>query len=87
MTAVAEHRASCGLVTVEPFEAHPHAVPLRRWLSHPASSWWGMAGLSTDEVRAHLAAIEADPHQRAWLGRVDGEPLFYVRRTTPRACC
>ena len=83
MTAVAEHRASCGLVTVEPFEAHPHAVPLRRWLSHPASSWWGMAGLSTDEVRAHLAAIEADPHQRAWLGRVDGEPLFYVETYDP----
>ena len=78
-----EHRASCGLVTLEPFEAQPHAVPLRRWLSHPASSWWGMGGLSTEEVRRHLATVEADPHQRSWLGRVDGEPLFYVETYDP----
>lgn len=76
-------RASCGLVTIEPFAADPYAVCLRRWLAHPASAAWQMAGLSTDEVRAYLAAIDADPHQQAWLGRVDGEPTFFVETYDP----
>lgn len=76
-------RASCGLVTIEPFAADPYAVCLRRWLAHPASAAWQMAGLSTDEVRAYLAAIDADPHQQAWLGRVDGEPMFFVETYDP----
>ena len=33
-------RASCGLVTIEPFEADPYAVCLRRWLAHPSSAAW-----------------------------------------------
>jgi siderophore synthetase component len=76
-------RASCGLVTIEPFAADPYAVCLRRWLAHPASAAWQMGGLSTDEVRAYLAAIEADPHQQAWLGRVDDEPTFFVETYDP----
>jgi siderophore synthetase component len=76
-------RASCGLVTIEPFAADPYAVCLRRWLAHPASAAWQMAGLSTDEVRAYLAEIDADPHQQAWLGRVDGEPTFFVETYDP----
>ncbi|WP_082383106.1 GNAT family N-acetyltransferase [Frigoribacterium sp. RIT-PI-h] len=84
VTGVAfSRRASCGLVTIEPFAADPYAVCLRRWLAHPASAAWQMAGLSTDEVRAYLAAIEADPHQQAWLGRVDGEPTFFVETYDP----
>jgi siderophore synthetase component len=84
VTGVAfSRRASCGLVTIEPFAADPYAVCLRRWLAHPASAAWQMAGLSTDEVRAYLAAIDADPHQQAWLGRVDGEPTFFVETYDP----
>ena len=77
------HRTSCGPVTLEPFDPEPYAVPLRRWLSHPASAAWGMSGVSGDDVRAHAAGIAADPHQNAWLGRVDGEPLFYVETYDP----
>jgi RimJ/RimL family protein N-acetyltransferase len=77
------HRASCGLVTLEPFDPEPYAVPLRRWLSHPASASWGMVGVSSTDVRAYIASIAADPHQSAWLGRVDGEPLFYVETYDP----
>jgi len=76
-------RASCGVVTIEPFRSDPYAVCLRRWLAHPASAAWQMAGLSTDEVRAYLDRLEADPHQQAWLGRVDGEPTFFVETYDP----
>ncbi|GAA0966553.1 GNAT family N-acetyltransferase [Frigoribacterium faeni] len=77
------HRASCGLVTLEPFDPDPFAVPLRRWLSHPASSSWGMVGVSCDDVRRYVAGVVADPHQDAWLGRIDGEPMFFVETYDP----
>ncbi len=34
-------------------------------------------------MRDYLAAVRADPHQDAWLGRVDGAPAFLVETYDP----
>ncbi|MEL5990174.1 GNAT family N-acetyltransferase [Microbacterium phosphatis] len=73
-----------GSITVEPVDAGRDAALLQCWLSHPASAFWQMGHLSVDEVRRYLADIAADPHQAAWLGRVNGDSVFFLETYDPR---
>ncbi|WP_273652165.1 GNAT family N-acetyltransferase [Cellulomonas fimi] len=71
------------VVTLEPLDVAAHAARLHAWLTHPRSAAWEMGHLTVDEVRGYLDDVAADPHQRAWLGRVDGEPTFLVETYDP----
>ena len=73
-----------GPITIEPIEASRDAALLHAWLSHPASAFWQMGGLSVSEVRDYLAGVADDPHQDAWLGCLDGEPVFLTETYDPR---
>ncbi|GAA1866652.1 GNAT family N-acetyltransferase [Asanoa iriomotensis] len=53
------------------------------WVTHPRSVYWGMQGASVEAVRKAYAEIEADPHRDAWLGRLDGEPVFLAETYEP----
>jgi len=53
------------------------------WLAHPRSAFWQLGHLDVDGVRGYLAEVTADPHQDAWLGRVDGVPAFLVETYDP----
>lgn len=71
------------VVTLEPLDVVAHAARLHAWLTHPRSAAWEMGHLDVDEVRAYLDDVAADPHQQAWLGRVDGAPTFLVETYDP----
>lgn len=74
---------SCGLVSIEPLDAAVDAPTVREWLAHPASAFWKMGDLTTPEVREYLEGVLTDERQDAWLGRVDGTPLFLVETYDP----
>ncbi|GAA3665161.1 GNAT family N-acetyltransferase [Microbacterium marinilacus] len=59
------------------------AALVHAWLTHPRARFWEMTGIDADEARAYLTRVTDDPHQDAWLGRVDGKPLFYVETYDP----
>ncbi|PFG35059.1 GNAT family N-acetyltransferase [Sanguibacter antarcticus] len=70
-------------ITIEPVDADRDATTVHAWLRHPASAFWQMQHLAAADVVDYLVAIAADPHQAAWLGRVDGEPTFLVETYDP----
>jgi len=72
-------------IAILPLDRHRYAPLVHAWLTHPASAFWQMGGLSLDDVRAYLAAVAADPRQASWLGFVDEEPTFLVETYEPSA--
>ena len=70
-------------IAILPLDRHRYAPLVHGWLTHPASAFWQMGGLSLDDVRAYLAAVAADPRQDSWLGFVDDEPTFLVETYEP----
>lgn len=73
-----------GEVTLEPVDPVRDAELVQRWLAHPASSFWQMSELHVDDVREYLAGIQSRPGEDAWLGRLDGEPVFLTETYDPR---
>ncbi|MFB8228522.1 GNAT family N-acetyltransferase [Cellulosimicrobium sp. NPDC055967] len=73
-------RADVSLDVVDPAR---DAALVQGWLAHPRSAFWQLGHLDVDGVRAYLGEVTADPHQDAWLGRVDGEPAFLVETYDP----
>lgn len=72
-----------GEVTIEPIDPDRDAELVQGWLAHPAASYWQMAELRVDEVREYLAGVQAGAHEAAWLGRLDGEPVFMTETYDP----
>lgn len=72
-----------GEITLEPVVPVRDAELIQGWLAHPAASYWKMGGLTVDEVREYLAAVQAGPYEDAWLGRLDGEPVFLTETYDP----
>lgn len=72
-----------GEITIEPIDPDRDAELVQGWLAHPAASYWQMAELRVDEVREYLAGVQAGPHEAAWLGRLDGEPVFMTETYDP----
>jgi len=70
-------------VSLEPVDPARDAALVQGWLAHPRSAFWQMGDLDVDGVRDYLAGVAAHPHQDAWLGRVDGEPVFLVETYDP----
>ncbi|TFV48191.1 GNAT family N-acetyltransferase [Blastococcus sp. TF02A-35] len=77
-------RTPVGLLTLEPLDVGRDLDLLHAWVTHPRSAYWLMQGASPAGVRDAYAAIDADPHHDAWLGRVDGVPTFLAETYDPR---
>ncbi|MBM7517276.1 GNAT family N-acetyltransferase [Nocardioides nitrophenolicus] len=71
------------MITLEPLDVARDLDLLHAWVTHPRSVYWMMQGASRDDVCAEYAAIVADPHHHAWLGRVDGRPAFLAETYDP----
>jgi hypothetical protein len=86
MTAVVPWsvRTPVGAVALEPLDLDRDLELLHAWATAPRSAYWLMQGASPADVRAAYAAIVADPHHDAWLGRVDGVPTFLAETYDPR---
>ncbi|WP_369372831.1 GNAT family N-acetyltransferase [Promicromonospora sp. Populi] len=72
-----------GEITLEPVVPARDADLVQEWLAHPSASYWQMADLRVDEVREYLVGIQSRPHEAAWLGRLDGEPVFLTETYDP----
>lgn len=70
-------------VSFEAVDPARDAALVHGWLAHPRSAFWQLGHLDVDGVRAYLEDVAADPHQDAWLGRVDGAPAFLVETYDP----
>lgn len=72
-------------ITFEPLDVsdEQQLELLHGWVTHPRSVYWMMQGATRADVRDAYAAIAADPHHDAWLGRVDGRPLFLAETYDP----
>ncbi|WP_141015128.1 GNAT family N-acetyltransferase [Nocardioides sambongensis] len=72
-------------ITFEPLDPTDTAQVglVHDWVTHPRSVYWMMQEASREDVRAEYARIAADPHHDAWLGRVDGRPLFLAETYDP----
>ncbi|MDT0203014.1 GNAT family N-acetyltransferase [Nocardioides sp. AE5] len=70
-------------ITLEPLDVERDAGLLHTWVTHPRSVFWMMGGATAAEVAAEYAAIAANPHHDAWLGRVDGEAAFLAETYDP----
>ncbi|KQS68480.1 GNAT family N-acetyltransferase [Modestobacter sp. Leaf380] len=58
---------------------------LHSWVTAPRARFWQMQGASQADVVAAYAEIDASPHHDAFLGRVEGEPVFLTERYDPAA--
>jgi siderophore synthetase component/RimJ/RimL family protein N-acetyltransferase len=72
-----------GRITIEPVDVDRDGDVLHAWVTHPRSVFWGMQDASPQDVWDAYAAIVADPHHDAWLGRVDGVPAFLAETYDP----
>lgn len=72
-----------GTLTVEPLRLAEHLALLHAWITHPRARFWGMGDATPARVRAAYRAIEENPHHHAWLGRLDGTPLFLTETYDP----
>ncbi len=72
-----------GRITIEPLDIDRDGDLLHGWVTHPRSVFWGMQGVTVEDVCHAYAAIVADPHHDAWLGRVDGAPAFLAETYDP----
>ncbi|MET0447756.1 MAG: GNAT family N-acetyltransferase, partial [Aeromicrobium sp.] len=72
-----------GRITIEPVDVDRDGDLLHAWIAHPRSVFWGMPHATAQEVWDAYAAIGADRHHDAWLGRVDGAPAFLAETYDP----
>ncbi|WP_166509449.1 GNAT family N-acetyltransferase [Blastococcus sp. TF02-8] len=73
-----------GLLTLEPLDVDRDLDLLHTWVTSPRSAYWLMQECGRDEVHDAYAAIAADPHHDAWLGRVEGVPTFLAETYDPQ---
>jgi hypothetical protein len=74
-----------GTVRVLPLDPHADAEVIHRWVSEERAAFWGMNGLSQDqvaEIYAHLATLET---HHAYLVERDGEPAALLQTYEPEA--
>ena len=69
--------------TLEPLDLDRDLPLVHAWVTHPRSAYWQMLDATREQVAQEYAAIAAEPHHDAWLGRVDGEPTFLAETYDP----
>jgi siderophore synthetase component len=69
--------------TIEPLDVDRDLATLHGWVTHPRSVFWMMQDATVADVRTEYAAIAADPHHQAFLGRDRGRPAFLAETYDP----
>lgn len=70
-------------ITIEPLDLDRDTALLHAWVTHPRSAFWMMQDATVADVRDEYAAIAANPHHDAFLGRIDARPAFLVETYDP----
>ncbi|MFD1827984.1 GNAT family N-acetyltransferase [Mumia zhuanghuii] len=72
-----------GEITIDRVVPSRDAALVGRWLADPHAAFWQMSDLDEAQVRRYLDGLDADPHQDAWLGSVEGRPTFFAETYDP----
>ncbi len=70
-------------VTLRPVDPTADADLLTGWVTAERASFWGMGGLSVEEVRAIYAYIDEQAHLAAYLLLLDGAPVGLLQTYDP----
>ena len=70
-------------ITLEPVRPDEHSVLLHGWIPHPRSVYWEMPEATVEEVARDYRLVDEHAHHDAWLGRVDGDPVFLAETYDP----
>ncbi|WP_411151734.1 GNAT family N-acetyltransferase [Streptomyces sp. A30] len=74
-----------GTVRVLPLDAHADAEVVHAWVSEERASFWGMNGLSKEQVEEIYAHMDTLDTHHAYLVEKDGEPVALLQTYEPEA--
>ncbi|MFC8963091.1 GNAT family N-acetyltransferase [Streptomyces sp. NPDC057094] len=77
-------RTAIGTFDIRPLDPVGDAPLLHRWVTHPKAAFWMMQEAELHDVEREYMAIAASEHHHAYLGLLDGEPVFLMERYDPR---
>jgi penicillin amidase len=66
-------------VTVHALDPDADLDLIHGWVTQPRAAFWGMGGLTRDEVRDAYAFVETLPTHHAYLVRWDGTPVVLLQ--------
>lgn len=72
-----------GTVTAHVLDPVGDVDVLHEWVNRPHAGFWGLAGLSRDDLSATYAFVDSLPTHHAYLVRWDGEPVVLVQLYHP----
>ncbi|WP_328555407.1 GNAT family N-acetyltransferase [Streptomyces sp. NBC_00358] len=72
-----------GAFTVRPLDPVEDAPLLHGWVTHPKAAFWMMQEAKLHDVEREYMAVAASEHHDAFLGLLDGEPVFLMERYDP----
>ncbi|MEU9286956.1 GNAT family N-acetyltransferase [Streptomyces sp. NPDC048275] len=70
--------------SIRPLDPLRDAELLHGWVTHPKAAFWMMQNAKLQDVEREYMAIAAHEHHHAFLGLLDGEPVFLMERYDPR---
>lgn len=70
-------------ITLAPVQVDRDVALLHEWVTHPRSVYWQMQEATLGDVATEYRLIDENPHHHAWLGRVDGAPVFLAETYDP----
>ncbi|MFE5602043.1 GNAT family N-acetyltransferase [Streptomyces coelicoflavus] len=81
----AQHLEDFGTVRVLPLDPTADAPVIHRWVSGERAAFWGMNGLTADQVTAVYAHMDTLATHHAFLVVKDGEPAALLQTYDPAA--
>jgi RimJ/RimL family protein N-acetyltransferase len=72
-----------GTFTIRPLDPIEDAELLHGWVTHPKAAFWMMQEAKLHDVEREYMAIAASEYHDAFLGSLDGEPVFLMERYDP----
>ncbi|ANW20076.1 GNAT family N-acetyltransferase [Streptomyces clavuligerus] len=70
-------------LTVRPLDPAADARLIHGWVTHPKAAFWMMQDARLQDVEREYTAITAHEHHHAFVGLLDGEPVFLMERYDP----
>nr|WP_246303580.1 GNAT family N-acetyltransferase [Nocardioides thalensis] len=77
------HLLTRGAVVVRPTDPYGDAAALHAWTTAERARFWGMRGLTVEEVAGIYSWIDAQPHLTANALEVDGEAVGILQTYDP----
>ena len=74
-----------GAVRILPLDAGADAAVVHGWVREPRAAFWGMNGLTREQVREVYEGMDAFDTHHAYLAVRDGEPVGLLQTYEPEA--